>query len=789
MLATLLFNAPRWALPACAIVLVAAGILLWAYQRSKLSPGLRAACLSLKLLGLIALALCLLDPMWVNQRARPGANFFVVLADNSLSLQIKDRSRTESRGADLKKLLTHDGLSWQAQLAKDFQVRRYLMDSRLQRTESFEELDFSGKSSSLNAALNSLRDRFQGQPLAGVLLLSDGNFTDLPKGFSETNGLPPIYPVVIGKDMPSRDIALAGVTATQTAFEDAPITAQADVTAYGYAGRAVTAKLLDLEGKVVAEQTETAKEDESKLAFRFQYKPDHSGLSYYRVQVGAQDEFAQFTDEKKSQEATLANNSRVFSVDRGQEPYRVLYVSGRPNWEYKFLNRALQEDTQVQLVALIRVARREGKFEFKGRAGESSNPLFRGFGNQNKEEIERYDQPVMVRLNTRDQTELRGGFPKLPEDLFSYHALILDDVEASFFTADQLALIQKFVALRGGGFVMLGGAESFHQGHYQQTPIADLLPLYLDQSITGPPATNHLRFQLTREGLLQPWARLRSQETDERTRMESMPDFMVVNRMRDFKPGATVIATVKDDADKTYPAIAIQRFGNGRTAAVAVGDLWRWGLKNAELHKDLDKAWRQLVRWLVSDLPKRIDLQSEPSPGDPNGAVTLQVKARAKDFQPLDNATVSITVKHLGGTNGAAKDIQLTAEPSATEAGTYEATYVPREAGAYEAKATVVGGNGIEEGKIGAGWASNPGGDEFQSLKPNRALMENIARLSGGEVLMESGLDRFARELPNRKLPLMETTSEPLWHRSFVFAFALACFIAEWGVRRWKGLA
>ena len=79
----------------------------------------------------------------------------------------------------------------------------------------------------------------------------------------------------------------------------------------------------------------------------------------------------------------------------------MLYVSGRPNWEYKFLHRAVEADEQTQLVGLIRIAKREPKFEFRGRAGESSNPLFRGFGNQSKEEIERYDQPVLVRLNTR----------------------------------------------------------------------------------------------------------------------------------------------------------------------------------------------------------------------------------------------------------------------------------------------------------------------------------------------------------------------------------------------------
>src|SRR5690606_25578356 len=128
---------------------------------------------------------------------------------------------------------------------------------------------------------------------------------------------------------------------------------------------------------------------------------------------------------------TLVNNRQMIVVDRGQEPFRVLYVSGRPNWEYKFLNRAIQEDQQVQMVSLIRVARREPKLEFKGRAGESSNPLFRGF-DEKDEETARYDQPVLIRLNTKDEFELRGGFPRTAEELFQYHAIIFDDVEAEF---------------------------------------------------------------------------------------------------------------------------------------------------------------------------------------------------------------------------------------------------------------------------------------------------------------------------------------------------------------------
>jgi len=114
------------------------------------------------------------------------------------------------------------------------------------------------------------------------------------------------------------------------------------------------------------------------------------------------------------------------------------------------MNRALQEDKEIELVGLIRVARREPKFNFIGRPGESSNPFFRGFGNQ--EGVEQYDQPVLVRLNTVDEMELRPAFPATAEELYRYSAIIVGDLEAEFFSPDQAALIQRFVSERGGAF-------------------------------------------------------------------------------------------------------------------------------------------------------------------------------------------------------------------------------------------------------------------------------------------------------------------------------------------------
>jgi len=774
----------NWLWPAAALAVAVAVALAWSYRASGASP-LRWACLALKLAAVAALALCLLEPLWLSQRARPGANLFAVVADNSQGLQIRDRGETRTRGEQLRELLDPRGAGWQSALAENFELRRYLFDARVQATVDFHELAFDGRATALGSALKTLAGRFQGRPLAGVLLLTDGNATDLAGAPPDLKGLPPVYPVVLGKQEPVHDIAVQQVRVSQSAFEDAPVSIQADVTASGYRGRPVVAQLLDQAGATVQEQTAAARGDGEPVAFRFQLKPTQPGLSFYQVRVATRGTALAAAEE----EATMANNSRVLTVDRGQGPFRVLYVSGRPNWEFKFLNRAVEEDPQVQLVALIRVAKREPKFDFRGRAGESSNPLFRGFGNQSPEEVQRYDQPVLVRLNTRDEIELRAGFPRTPEDLYGYHAVIVDDLEAEFFAPEQALLLQKFVSERGGGLLMLGGMEGFHEGNYSRTPIGDLLPVYLDREENAPATAGSVHVQLSREGFLQPWARLRDNEGDERARLDAMPALEIVNRVRGLKPGASVIATGRDDKGAEVPLLAVQRFGRGRSAAFMAGDVWRWGMKDTAARADMDKAWRQMMRWLVADVPNRVDCITEPIAADANGAVRVQVRVRNEKFQPVDDASVTIDVQPvaLGGAAPAAP-IKLEAEPALTEPGLYQATYVPRQTGGYRAVAKVKGNAGTDLGRAEAGWSTDLAAEEFRSLTPNIALLEDIARRTGGEVIAAADLEKFARRLPQLRAPVMEAWARPAWHTPAMLAFAFACLLGEWGLRRWKGM-
>lgn len=789
MLSALTFSGTGWVWPAAIAGLLALLLVLWSYLRAAPVGGWRWACVGLKALGIALLAFCLLEPLWTGQRARPGANLFVVLADNSQGLQVKDRGETRSRGEVLRELVESRSGNWPEQLEADFEVRRFYFDQRLHATRDFSELTFDGRSTALGAALRGVAERFAGRPVAGILLFTDGNATDLRDIAQLPPGLPPVHPVVVGQAGAVRDLAVGQVQISQTAFEDAPINLRSDVTATGVSGEPVVAQLLDTTGRVVQEQLLRPRKPEETLAFRFQLRPEKPGLSFYQLRVAAREERAPTVGEAETREATLLNNTRMLPVDRGQGPYRILYVAGRPNWEFKFFNRALQEDGQVQLVALIRVALREPKFEFIGRAGETGNPLFRGFGDQSREEVERYDQPVLTRLNTRDELELRGGFPRTPEELFTYDAVVLDDIEAAFFGADQAALLQRFVSERGGGLLMLGGAECFAEGGYHRTPIGDALPVYLDRA-ENPSAASPKRLDLHREGWLQAWARLRDNEGDERARIEGMPPFQVFNRIRDVKPGASVVAVGRDEAGQEQPALVTQRFGRGRTAAFLVGDVWRWGMRDADARRDMDKAWRQLTRWLVADVPRRIEMSVEDQEPVGTGAVRLNVRVRNPAFAPLDDATVNIEVEPvlLAGSTAPTNTIRLRAEPSLKEAGLYEASFVPRDSGAYRATAIGTGPDGVEIGRVQAGWSTDLAAEEFRSLQPNVPLLGAIARATGGEVVPMSGVSGFVRDLPTRSAPVMEPTTSPLWHTPWVFLLALGCFAAEWGVRRWKGL-
>lgn len=72
------------------------------------------------------------------------------------------------------------------------------------------------------------------------------------------------------------------------------------------------------------------------------------------------------------------------------------------------------------------------------------------------------------------------GIPEGLSDLQNYEALILSNVPATVLSQRKMEVIRTYVSDLGGGFLMLGGDQSFGLGGYYKTVIEDVLPVRSD---------------------------------------------------------------------------------------------------------------------------------------------------------------------------------------------------------------------------------------------------------------------------------------------------------------------
>ncbi|MEC8824478.1 MAG: hypothetical protein VXX36_01725 [Verrucomicrobiota bacterium] len=794
-LATLAFANESWMWVALVFGAASIFILTFTYRKSPLRGPQKFFAATLKLVGLILLALILMEPVILDELPRKNANEVAIVADNSSGLTVALDANEPSPAEQLTSALVNSETNlypeWLARIDDTFRLQPFLFDGSLRRVDEFSELSFAENRSDLATALGRIRQRFDKRPLAAIVAFTDGNATDAEEldttlaKWSEVaeNAGVPVYPVILGDPSPeARDLSVNHVTAETTQFEDAQVTLNIEAAARGHFPDPVEVFAVNEAGKELAVKEVVFPEPVSggpvsrALPVRLQLSAMPPGISFLKVGIRQ-------SAEKPAEELTDRNNEKQISVNRGSGPYRILYVSGRPNWEYKFLRRSLAMDSEIELVGLIRIAKREPKFEWRGRTGESSNPLFRGFRSEIPEETRKYDEPVLVRLNVSDASELRDGFPKSAEDLFdTYKAIIIDDLEASFFTQEQQELIDQYVSRRGGTLLMLGGQESFQPGLWENTPIGRVLPVYLDKIRNGPPSLESA-FDLTREGWLEPWMRLRSSKDEETNRLAYMTPFFAVNQVSAIKPGASILSTVIDSERRTLPAIITQRYGEGKSAAVTIADFWRWGMKDPEQQENLARSWRQLVRWAINEVPSRVELEKEEVNSGLLPLTKLSVRVQTKTFDPQDDATVILTVSHEDGETST-----LSAEPSLTDPGLFTTEYASENPSGYRVQASVLDGEGEEIGTDEIARTINPEADEFAKLGPNQSTLERIAAETGGKMLRLDELAELPALLKTLDLPISEVRQRPLWHTPWLFLIALACFLGEWVIRRRQGI-
>ena len=393
--------------------------------------------------------------------------------------------------------------------------------------QNLASLAFDGDRSALAASLQTLAQRYRDRSLSGVLLFTDGLVTDEQEleQLIADRALPPSFPsCLVDSGSAVRDLRVEDVAVTETNFEEAPVAILARVQGEGFDKSSLVGQLRSETGELVESQEVPCAGGGESTTFRFQFRPAESGVAFYEFRVCA-GRRRRVSTPARQPEATLVNNRRLVESESRQGPLSRAVCGRPPQLGIQVSSPGSPEGPGSRTVGLLRIAKREARFDFRGHSDETTNPLYRGFGRPQDEQAEQLTNRCCCGWALRDATELRGGFPRSADELFSYEAVVLDDVEAEFFMRDQLGPPAAVCQSAGRRVPDVGRGESFNSpGVIGIRPSPTCCrcmwmprPTQADEDL--------YRLVVTQEGLLQPWVRLRTTEQAEQQRLDAMPPF------------------------------------------------------------------------------------------------------------------------------------------------------------------------------------------------------------------------------------------------------------------------
>lgn len=633
----------------------------------------------------------------------------------------------EAKNEGLLKALNHSG-----------KVVVYAFDQDVRRITATAELKPDGLFTDIFRGVRDMESELRGMNLAAVVLLTDGgrntggsteDAAELLKG----RGVP-LFVIGLGNPNPPNDYEVVRVVAPKRVRRNSEVEVQVTVRHTGYT-EPFDVTVNRGQEVITTHKVEPSKDtdlEQVKLVFT----PDHEGTATYSIAIPPG------KDEKN-----VTNNKREFVLEIQDDRLPVLYVEGSPRMEYRFLRRALYGDHDFRLVGLLRLG----------------------------------DNRFYVQGANANETYLEKGFPTTVDQLYSFQAIILGDIEASYFTPAQLAMLEDFVRTRGGGLLMLGGVNSFGLGKYADTPIAQMLPVQITAN-DGPYSDQQYKANVTQGISVHPVMRLSLDPEANRTLWSQAPPLVGITPVAGVKAGALTLLTRESD---NKPVFAVQNYGAGRVAAFTSGGSWYWRVSvpsSVEFH---EKFWKQLVRWLAVGAKERLSAETDSDVYAPGKPAIIRASAFANDLQPVNDANIIATVTDPLGNH---EDVQM--DWILSDEGVYQARYVPQEEGDYRVAVHV------------EGWDLKPVETDFRVAEPtvelaDAGLKENslkaMAKIAGGRYFSFSEAGdlpaEIVKSMSGAHFAGMQPDDREIWDMPFLFVLAFGLMVAEWIIRRRSGLA
>ena len=736
------------------VLLIVAGVWLTYFKTTRpLTPGWKTFFVTTRSSVLVLILFCLLRPVITTMQAAPQETYLGVLIDDSQSMSIADLPGDQSRQAAIGEAFFEDGII--DELSEFFQIRIFRFDGQTQRINGMEGLSEEGTASSVDQALQYVDDQLNGLRLGGLVLVTDGadNGDSDPINTAQDfgNRRIPIFTVGVGQEDIPQDIGIVDVTAAKTVLEGSVFNVQVDVNHQGFEGQEVGLSIRDGE-EIVASEVVTLGTEGVARRFDLELTPERPELIVYDLQI-----------ELQSGEIIEQNNSYSFLVDNTEKPpLDVLYIEGHPRNEYKFIRRAVQGDDSIRLATYLQTG------------------------------PEKY-----YRQGIESPTELAEGFPASKEDLYAYEAIVLGDIEESFFNDDQLQMIDEFVAERGGGFLMSGMVDE----EFIDTPIADILPVTIVEENFLP---GHLRGgirrgdhptaelfypRLTNNGEFSPLLRLSGEDSLNENFWRQLPELQGVYVTGRIKPGATVLLEhpVLQYQNQLLPIVAQQRYGSGRSVSVTTASTWRWQMMMHSEDQSHETIWRQLLRWLAVSAPERITIEFDREFYNVGDEVNVTALVLNDQYEPDNDATLWMQT-----TDPLDQVIDVPMEWNIEEDGVYRANFTVEEEGVFSLLvdvASAAGDAAVDASEKRTAFVVTPSLREYTNAEMDAVLLGRIADASGGSYFNLSDVNGLPESVEFTPNAYSLEVQMDLWDQPWLLALLILLLCIDWISRRMKGLS
>jgi hypothetical protein len=331
----------------------------------------------------------------------------------------------------------------------------------------------------------------------------------------------------------------------------------------------------------------------------------------------------------------------------------------------------------------------------------------------------------------------------------------------------------------------LGGRNAYGEGAYEGTPVAEALPVsFVNRRADSAEPAVEIKMRLTPAG--EASAALLLAERNNAGHWDSLPPLTAVNRWGALKAGATALLDATTAGSGGGPAgLAYHRYGRGKAIAFLAQDSWLWQMHASVPLEDQshETYWRQMLRWLLEDVPDRLETSVSPDHPAPQQRVTVRAEIGDSDFVRVNNAGSIVRVTSpLGVVDTLPLDWTLGQD------GAYAASFVPREEGVYRLDVEAADGADTLRAEPQFVMVADRGAD-FLNAELRAPLLRRIAQETGGRYYTAATVDQLADDTQFTESGITVTEVKDLWDMPVVFGVLMLLLGSEWLLRRRRGLA